>query len=458
MNKTGSPRLLGTSLQNALDRLRRKHHVCGVSLAVLRNGTIHAAASGWAHAPERIAATADTLFQIGSISKTFTATLALQLVDDGALDLDAPIRRYLPDFTTADPLTATLTARQLLTHTSGIDGDFFPLADADGTAADYVRQMRGVGQLHTPGAYMTYCNAGFVVLTRLIEVLRDANWNELVIHRICEPLGLTHVVARPSDALRFRMAVGHQPTARRIFTPVSRAYLPLSMAGAGSVLSMTASDLLRYAQAHMEGPRRKESRHSILSRQGFRTMQTPQQAMPPYSQDCYTHMGLGWFLDADPRQPKLMHEGATTQQFASLHMLPKQKLAFALLLNSPSPLLIREIRDVIFTELGGVTSAAHRALPTPIDFDRERHLGTYSGIAQRVTVSPAQRGHLKLNMQAMSAPFEALELTLRAVEPDVFAIVEQPQRTLGARVVFLGEREGRSEYLRIGLRMTRRSD
>jgi len=456
VKKPGTPGLLGKSLQATVDRLRTKHRVCGISLAILNDGHIHAVASGWANASERIEATPDTLFQIGSIGKTFTATLAMQLVDDGALDLDAPVHRYLPDFTTADPASAALTVRQLLTHTAGIDGDFFPPADADGTSEDYVRQMRALRQLHAPGATMSYCNAGFVVLTRIIEVLRRASWNELVISRICEPLGLTRVIARPTDALRFRMAVGHEPSVRGVWTPVARPYLPLSMAGAGAVLSMTASDLLRYAQAHMDGPQRKQSRRSILSRPGFRAMQTPQLALPPYSQNRYTHMGLGWFLDADLRQPKLMHDGATAQQFASLHMLPKQKLAFALLLNSPSPLLLREIRDAIFTELGGVPPVPRQALPSPIAFDCERYIGTYGGIAQRMFVSPAQRGHLRMKIE--SELFEATELTLRAVEPDVFAIVEKPQRNLDARVVFVGERRGRTEYLRIGLRMTRRSD
>src|SRR3546814_15615523 len=88
-----------------------------------------------------------------------------------------------------------------------MEGDFFPPADADGTSAQYVRQMRGLGQLHAPGACMSYCNAGFVVLTRIIEVLRNARWNELVISRICEPLGMTHAIAEPNDSLRFRMAV-----------------------------------------------------------------------------------------------------------------------------------------------------------------------------------------------------------------------------------------------------------
>src|SRR3546814_13254071 len=83
-------------------------------------------------------------------------------------------------------------------------------------------------------------------------------------------------MAEPTSSLRFRIAVGHNPGAGGGWTPVTKAYLPLSMAGTGAVLSMTATDLLRYARVHMDGPKRTASRQPILSRQGFRTMTTPQ--------------------------------------------------------------------------------------------------------------------------------------------------------------------------------------
>src|SRR3546814_10935689 len=85
------------------------------------------------------------------------------------------------------------------------------------------------------------------------------------------------------------------------------------------------------------------------------------------------------------------HDGATMQQFASLHMLPKQKLAFAFLFNSPSPLLLSELREAIFTELGGVPPVPKRALPPPIPFDAKRYSVTYSGIVQRIFVSQEKR-------------------------------------------------------------------
>src|SRR3546814_18905788 len=96
-------------------------------------------------------------------------------------------------------------------------------------------------------------------------------------------------------------------------------------------------------------------------------------------------MGLGWFLDVDSRHPKMNHDGATMQQFASLHLLPKRKLAFALLFNIPSPLLPSEVREAIFTELAGVPSIPKQALPPTIAFDDKRSMVTYTRKNGRAT-------------------------------------------------------------------------
>lgn len=452
MTKVRSLKLLGSDLQTTLDRLRKKHRVCGASLGVLKDGVVHAAASGWANAPERIEATPDTLFQIGSISKTFTATLAMQLVDDGLLDLDAPVRQYLPDFATADITAAKLTVRDLLTHTSGMDGDHLPPdSETGGTAEGYVRGMGKLGQVHAPGEYMTYCNSGYVVLTRIIEVLRKSSWNQLVLDRICKPLGMTRVLTQPAEALRFRMAMGHGTAANGRWPLADFAYLPMSLAGAGSVLSMTALELLTYAQAHMQYPVRKAGKTPLLSRKSLAAMHAPQVAMPPYSRGNYTHMGFSWFLRPDKQAPAFNHDGGTSQ-FAYLHALPKQGVAFALLINSPNANLPEQLRKAIFTEIAGLPAEPKPVVPPAIRFDRQRYLGTYAGGLQTVKVTSGKDGHLKLAMDTKGLPL-SLNLTLRAVASDEFAILERPQADEGGRILFLGEQAGRAKFCRIGVRM-----
>lgn len=445
-------KLLGAPLQTTLERLCRKHRVCGASLAILKDGVVHTAVAGWANAPERIEVTPNTVFQIGSIGKTFTATLAMQLVEDGLLDLDAPIRRYLPDFATADPRTPDVTIRQLMTHTSGMEGDFYPPNDGD--ADSYVRSLRELPQLHDPGEYMVYCNSGWVVLQRVIEVLRNATWNDLVMDRICNPLGMTHAMAHPKESLRFRMATGHVPDGKSGWA-LSYTYLPLSAAGAGSVLSMSATDLLRYAAVQMQGPRRRSTRKSILSQESFRAMQTPQVQMPPHSRGMHTHMGLSWLIDIDERSPKLNHDGGTSQ-LAFLNILPKQGLAYALLINNISLTMGPAVQEAIFTEMAGLPPRAKSKILPAIRFDAARYVGVYTGIRQSVTVTKAKAGHLRVMTKALGQA-RPTQQNLRAVAPDEFMVLDKPMVDLGTRVTFLGEQGGRARFYRLGVRMYRRA-
>ena len=121
-----------------------------------------------------VEATADSVFQVGSITKVWTTTLVMQLVDEGKLDLDEPVRRYLPEFVIADEdAAAAITVRQLMCHTAGFEGDLFTdTGKGDDCVEKYVATLAEVTQLFPPGEMFSYNNAGFCVLGRIVEVLR----------------------------------------------------------------------------------------------------------------------------------------------------------------------------------------------------------------------------------------------------------------------------------------------
>src|SRR5687768_3897250 len=103
-----------------------RHELPGAAIGVLKDGDVVEAAAGVINVDTGVEATPDTLFQIGSQGKTWTAVVIMQLVDEGLLDLDEPVQTYLPGFKVADPeVSAAVTLRHLLAHTSGIDGDYF---------------------------------------------------------------------------------------------------------------------------------------------------------------------------------------------------------------------------------------------------------------------------------------------------------------------------------------------
>ena len=123
-----APSDLEARLKAALER----HKVPGASIAVFQNGQLERAAAGVVNVTTGVTMTPDTVLHIGSITKTLNATLVMQLVDEGRLELDAPLKRYLPDFALADQAAAdAITVKMLINHTSGIDGELTPEAGHD---------------------------------------------------------------------------------------------------------------------------------------------------------------------------------------------------------------------------------------------------------------------------------------------------------------------------------------
>src|SRR5262249_38928713 len=134
----------------------------------------------------------DTLFQIGSISKVYTATLIMQLVDVGKLALDEPIITYLPDLKLADTAARqTITLRHLLSHTSGLFGDYFDdFGHGDDALTRAVATFDTLRQQFAPGALWTYCNSGFGLAGAIIERVIGQPFETAMRERIFKPLGL----------------------------------------------------------------------------------------------------------------------------------------------------------------------------------------------------------------------------------------------------------------------------
>lgn len=166
--------------QARLDALRAKHHVPGASLALLVDGTVHELASGVLHRGTGVEATTDTVFQMGSIAKVYTATLVMQLAESGELDLDAPVVDVLPEFSVADPeATGAITTRQLLSHTGGLTCDFtHDSGRGDDCLAKYVEAAKGVALDCPPGTAISYSSVGYNVLGRIIEVVTGKVWDQ----------------------------------------------------------------------------------------------------------------------------------------------------------------------------------------------------------------------------------------------------------------------------------------
>ena len=243
----------------------------GVAVGLLHDGEEHRAAYGVTSVENPLDVTPDTLFQIGSITKTFTATVAMALVEQGDLVLDAPVRRYVPKLALADQsVAAAVTMRHLLTHTAGWVGDYFADHGAgDDALARMVDDLPRLPQLTPLGTVWSYNNAGFYLAGRVIEVVTREPYERVVQSVLLEPLGLGDSLFAAEEVMTRRFAVGHHraedgpPTVARPWA-IGRAHH-----AAGGIAS-TVVDLLRLARFHLsEG-------EGILTRASLDEMQRPQ--------------------------------------------------------------------------------------------------------------------------------------------------------------------------------------
>ena len=348
-------RLGAAELQRRLDELRTAHGVPGATLGVVVDGELTVCASGIARLPDGPPVAPDTLFLIASVTKVWTATLVMQLVDEGRVELDAPVNRYLdPPLRLADPEAArTVTVRQLLSHTGGFYGDAAESPDrGDDAVRKTVEDYATVRQLHPPGAMFSYSNAGFNVLGRLVECLTAKTWDDALRERLLKPLGLNHTFTLPEEAMVHSISVGHEPktTDTLELSPVTTWLDPRGSGPCGGTLSTTAADLLAFARMHMRdgvGPDGQQ----LLSAGSARAMRAPQVAQPDPSTS--PAWGLGWGIERTQGPLVIEHGGNTCGQESELVLVPEHDIAMCALTNGDVQGLLRTdllaglLRDLI---------------------------------------------------------------------------------------------------------------
>lgn len=308
---------LCAQVEREMERLR----VPGVALAVLHKGETRAAAFGVTSVAHPLPVTTDTLFQIGSITKTFVGVAVMRLVEAGRLDLDAPVRRHLPELRLSDETAAAqVTMRHLLTHTGGWLGDYFDdFGWGDDALARYIAAMAKLPQLTPPGALFHYNNAGFNLAGRVIEAITGQSFESAMEALVFAPLGLEMTLFYPWDAMLHRFAVGHvspyeagEPVSVAQPWPVGRSSHP-----AGGIIS-TVNELMRYAEFH------------LAAEGAIRAMQAP----TTQATSAGDWVGLSWMIRQVGAARIIGHGGATKGQQATLQLCPGVGFAIAVLTNS----------------------------------------------------------------------------------------------------------------------------
>ncbi|MFF1828535.1 serine hydrolase domain-containing protein [Paenarthrobacter sp. NPDC058040] len=406
--KIPSDLLTAPEWQERLDSLAAKHSVPGVQVGLIALDStggvdLRVLTTGVTSLATGVEVTPETIFQYGSITKIWTTTLIMQLVDEGKLTLDTLVVDVLPDFRIANSeYSGRITVRHLLTHTSGIDGDLFTdTGYGDDCIEKYVASLSTATSITAPGGPLSYCNSGFTVAGRIIEVLRGRAWDDVLVDYLYEPLGLSHVITRTKDAPLFRAAVGHlasaDPASGEKVVPTKDWVLVRSMGPAG-VITGTVEDLLMFASAHMRDGLGLNGKR-ILSEESARLMRAPQVDLSSVS-TVDKAWGLGWVLSDWGTARAVRHGGATIGQIASLHTFPEANVAMSVLTNSRGGyLLAKELETAIGAELG-------LTYPKPLDegisadFDSSGLLGTYETTTTRIELTRGEDGQLLLAASA----------------------------------------------------------
>jgi CubicO group peptidase (beta-lactamase class C family) len=378
-------------LQAWIDEAAERHRVPGAAVAVGAAGELAEAATGVVNRNTGVEATPDGVFQIGSVTKVWTAALIMQLAGDGLVDLDAPVRRHLPEFGVLDPAaTEAVTVRQLLAHTGGFEGDLFEDTgrghDAVGRMIEFMRT--NAPQVSPPGTLFSYCNSGYVALGALAARLRGGTWESALRERVIEPLGVRHMALYPEEAVLFRVAAGHIGDERRV-SP--RWQLPQSNAPAGSTPNAAMRELVRFGRMFLADGL-AEGGARILPPGTFAAMCEPQVRLPDMGARAPYAWGLGLMLFDWDGVPVVGHDGSTMGQRACWRVVPGRDVVVAVATNGgDAQALIDEVLDAVLAATTGVTVPA-RPTPPAHPVPAEPLTGRYSSPMAVYEVRPADGG------------------------------------------------------------------
>lgn len=452
-----------TRLQARVAELLAEYGIPSAAIGVLHDGVITDFAVGVRDISTEEPATPDTIYQCGSMSKTWTALALMQLVDEGKVSLDEPVRTYLPAFKVADPeVSAKVTPRHLLNHTNGIEEDYGYPGEDDDVYERMADNIAGAPQVFPLGYTHGYSAAlGYAILARIMEVIDGKRWDNIMQDRLFAPLGLTSTNSWHEQVDQDRAATGHLIRSLEegpIVSPL--AYLPRAFGPGGNITS-TAREVLTMAHIFLnEGKAPGGTR--IISPENMREMMESRVPIPdPYMFGPYWALGLivcDWHGET-----VYATDGSTIGQNARLRILPNSNLAISLLTNGgPRESFYKKVFNEILADLGAVTIPG---LPKPdpaLQLDLSRYEGVYERPGTRYEVE-AKDGKLFLTLalNPMQAQFlgkpERLTYELLPISETHFLMPSDDPLEDTQTVAIYDFKHGAAQYLHTNCRVNPRA-
>lgn len=335
------------------------------TVAILDGGeVVYAEGFAMANREDSVPVDPTTVFNIGSVSKVYTATAVMLLVDEGKIDLDAPAVRYLPEFVMADPRYVDITVRMLLSHSSGLPGSIvagnFGFQYNTAMHEETLTVLSRTRLKHDPGAAAVYCNDGFTLAEMIIERVSGQKYMDFLASRIFEPLALGRTGASVGDRTARDAAAGVVAAYYRPTTGQKEPLEAISILGSGG-LSATAVDVARFADSFSDG-----GTH-ILSEPSLREMRTSQPSLSAGKlRNPEIAYGLGWDMTCVPEYQAqgiqvLGKSGGTGNYNSMVYTAPDERISVAVIetgAGGRSVKIALSILDAVLVEKGLVKEKA----------------------------------------------------------------------------------------------------
>jgi CubicO group peptidase (beta-lactamase class C family) len=373
------------ALTDFVETTSKKFNIPGVAVGVWAEGKEIYACHGVTSIENPLLIDQDTLFILGSVTKTFTATTLMRLVAEGKVELGAPVRRYVPELRLKDTQAVDkVTVLNLLNHTAGLDWRLnADTGEGDDALARYVATMAEVDLIAPPGTRVSYSQAGYNLLGRLIEKITGQTFERAVASLVCEPLGLSHSFFARDDIMTRRFAIGHNQGKDGTLS-IARPWRHSRADNPGGGMASSVVDQLRWARFHL-GDGRAENGAQLLPTHVLNQMKEPTAALR--SSALGDAIGLCWFLRDIHGLGTVGHGGSANGQFAELLIVPERNFAVISLSNAgPDGIRFNQavVRWVVERSLGLIDRD-----PEPIPFDAARAreiVGNYENEMMRLAI------------------------------------------------------------------------
>lgn len=374
----------------------------GAAVAVIRDGAvIHASGYGYANLEWSIPITTDTVFRLASITKQFTATAIMLLVNAGELALDDPLTKFLPDYPTAGHVVCV---HHLLTHTSGIksytsmEGFFGKMSRQDMSLEELTAYFQNEPFDFAPGEKFSYNNSGYVLLGRIIELVSGLSYADFMQQRIFAPLGMNDSYYLSNEPVIPRRASGYQHVGDDY---QNAPFLSMTLPHAAGSLGSTLDDLIRWDTALRE--------HQLLDRASLERMYTP----VTLNNGTTENYGFGWSIANYYGHPLVHHSGGINGFHTYIARFPDSTVTVIVLGNSgdvDAELLARRISRKIL------------AIPT---VERDYLLLDEQAIIQTTGAYAAENGQCEVTFESEQLKITGpINFTLRATSPTTFVAQE----------------------------------